>query len=80
MYNVIYLLWLPIKEHIEFNTIKLVHKALHSELCAKQLLVKLAERRKNLSSSEQELKIKHREKNILEQQATIYSELPDSKK
>ena len=51
------------------NTIQLVYKALHSELWAKQLLVKLAERRKNLSSSEQELKIKHGKKN--QQQATI---------
>ena len=46
IYNVIYLLWLPIIEHIKYNTIKLVQKYLHSELRAKQSLVKLAEKRK----------------------------------
>ena len=44
---------------------------------AKILLVQLADRKK-LHLSEKELKIKHWEKNIFQQQATIYNEPPDN--
>ena len=43
----------------------------------KYLLVQLADKKK-LHLSEKELKIKHWEKNIFQQQATIYNEPPDN--
>lgn len=50
MHDVIILLWLPIKEDIEFSTTKLVNQSLHSELWLKYLSVKPADRGKNLLS------------------------------
>ena len=42
------------------------------------MLAELAERRNHLRSLEQEQKIKHREKNIFQLQATLYNEFPDN--
>ena len=74
MHNVINLHWLPIKRRrIQYD--ELVHQFLHSELRPKYLLVEIAEK---MCSSEQELKIKHGEKNTFQQTAAMNNELPDN--
>ena len=74
--DVVQLNWLPVKEHIEFSTVKLVHQSLHNKLWPKYLQVKTAEHRRNLRSSEQEPNITHGDTNTFQEQATIYNELP----
>ena len=74
--DVIDLNWLPVKENIGYNTIKLVHKSLHCKLWPKYLNVELREPARNLRSSDLGAKILQGGTNTFQQQATIYNELP----
>ena len=76
MLNVISLNWLPIKENIEMDTVKLAHKSLNDELRPNYLKLVLIERKRNLRSSDLGPIIKQGDDYTFQQQATVYNNLP----
>ena len=74
--GVINLSWLPSEENIEMNTVKLAHKSLNEELWPNYLKLALIERKRNLRSSDLGSIIKQGDDYSLQQQATVYNNVP----
>ena len=74
--DVIKLNWIPMREYIDFNTVKLVHKSKLDANYPKYLKVDFCQQRDNLRSTEYEPLVKHGINGTFQEQARCYNDLP----
>ena len=78
--DVINLKWLPIKENLDMNIVKLAHKSLYDGLWPDYLKVELINHERVLRSSDLGPRIKQGDNFTFQQQCTIFNTLPKNLK
>jgi len=78
--DVVQLKWLPVKEYIEFNTAKLVHKSRRDENHPSYLNVEFSAQSRNLRSVLKEPLVKIVGDGTFQAQARCYDNIPDNMK